>query len=58
MKPKFNVGDTIVPVNPGMGIEKATVKRIDDKNYYLKIMCGMAIIPIGSQIIYKLENEK
>lgn len=57
-KPKFKVGDTIIPVEPNMGIERGTVKRIDKKNYYLKIMCGMAIIPIGSQVIYKLENTK
>ena len=57
-KPKFNVGDTIVPIEPGRGLERATVKRINDKNYYLKIMHGIAIIPIGSQVIYKLEKSK
>lgn len=57
-KPKFKVGDTIVPIDPQRGLERATVTRIDSRNYYLKIMCGIAIIPIGSQAIYKLENNK
>lgn len=58
IKPKFNVGDIIVPIEPNNSLERAIVTRIDRKNYYLKIMHGVAIIPIGSQVIYKLENKK
>lgn len=57
-KPKFKVGDTIVPVEAGRGLEKAVITRIDGKNYCLKIMKGIAIIPIGSQVIYKLDKTK
>ena len=57
MEPKFKVGDHIVPIDIHKGVEQAVVTKIDDKNYYLKIMCGTAIIPIGAQINYKLKNQ-
>lgn len=53
----FKIGDHIVPKEGCRGVDHATVQRIDDKNYYLKIMCGIAIIPIGAQVSYKLEND-
>lgn len=56
MEAKFKVGDRIVPKISNRGLERATVTRIDDKNYYLKILCGVAILPIGAQVGYKLEN--
>lgn len=55
---KFKVGDTIVPIIPRKGVEKGVVTRVDDKNYYLRIMRGTAILPIGSQVMYKLLNEE
>ena len=55
---KFNVGDTIVPKEGYRGLDKAVVTRIDDKNYYLKILCGTAILPIGAQVNYKLLKEE
>lgn len=57
-KTKFKAGDTIVPIFPGRGVERGVVTRVDNKNYYLKIVRGIAIIPIGSEVIYKLENTK
>lgn len=57
-KPKFRVGDSIVPIQPGRGIEKAVVTRIDGNSYYLKIMHGIAVIPISSQAVYKLDKDK
>lgn len=52
----FKVGDRLVPKEPHRGVEEATVMRIDDKNYYLKILCGSAIIPISAQYYYKLKD--
>ena len=49
MEPIFKVGDHIVTKYPNKGLEKATITEIDDKNYHLKISCGIAIIPIGAQ---------
>lgn len=57
MEPKFKIGDHIVPIDIHKGMEQAMVTNVDDKNYYLKIMCGTAIIPIGAQINYKLKNQ-
>lgn len=56
-KPKFKVGDTIIPVLPGRGVEWGIVTKVDNKNYYLKIMRGAAIIPISSQEVYKLKEK-
>ena len=55
---KFKVGDTIVPKEGYRGLEKAVVTKIDEKNYYLKILCGTAILPIGAQVNYKLKKEE
>lgn len=57
-KAKFNVGDIIVSKEGYRGLEKAIVTRIDEKNYYLKILCGTAILPIGAQVNYKLKEEE
>lgn len=54
-KVKFKVGDIIGPVVPNMGVEEAVVTRVDGRNYYLKILCGTAIIPIKAQRNYKLK---
>lgn len=56
-KPKFKVGDTLVPVEYYRGIENMTVTKIDSKNYYLKIPCGKVILPISAQVNYKLKSE-
>lgn len=56
MEPEFKVGDYIVPVIPRKGVE-GIITKIDNKNYYLRIMRGTAILPISSQVIYKLKNE-
>lgn len=56
MEAKFKVGDHIVSKIPNRGLARATITRIDDKNYYLKILRGTAIFPIGAQVSYKLEN--
>lgn len=52
----FKVGDKIVPKELHRGVENATITRVDDKNYYCKILCGTAILPISSQDCYKLEK--
>lgn len=57
-KATFKIGDVIVPKEYHKGIEKATVSKVDDKNYYLKILNGTAIIPITSQTNYKLESNE
>lgn len=57
MEAKFKVGDHIVPKYPNRGLDKATVTRVDGKNYYLKILCSIAILPIEAQVSYKLENQ-
>lgn len=48
MEAKFKVGDHIVSKIPNRGLARATITRIDDKNYYLKILRGTAILPIGA----------
>ncbi len=58
MEPKFKVGDHLVPIVPHRGLEHAIVNRIDDKHYYLKILCGTAVLPIGAQVNYKLEEQE
>lgn len=55
---KFKVGDNIIPKECYKGIDHATVTGVDDKNYYLKILCGTAILPIGAQVNYQLEETK
>lgn len=56
MEAKFKVGDHIASKYSNRGLDRATVTRVDDKNYYLKILCGVAILPIRAQVSYKLEN--
>lgn len=56
MEAKFKVGDHIVPKYPNRGLNKAIVTRVDDKNYYLKILRDTAVLPRGAQVSYKLEN--
>lgn len=58
LKPKFKAGDHLVPNDYHVGLDHATVMRVDEKNYYLKIMCGIAILPIEAQVNYKLLNEE
>lgn len=57
-KPHFKPGDTLVPKPGYRGIEQSTVTSVDDKNYYLKIPCGTAILPISAQVNYKLNKKK
>lgn len=56
VKPIFKAGDEIVPKEFHIGIKDVTVIGIDGKNYRLKIMRGIAIIPIESQVHYKLKE--
>lgn len=55
-EPIFKAGDEIVPKEYHTGIEHATVIGIDGRNYRLKIIRGIAIIPIESQVHYKLKD--
>ncbi len=55
-EPKFKPGDHIVPNEYHRGLDHAIVTRVDDNNYYLKILCGTGIIPISAQVNYKLEE--
>lgn len=56
MEAIFKKGDNIVPKECYRGIDHAEVTSVDDKNYYLKILNGTAIIPITAQSYYKLED--
>lgn len=62
---KFKKGDTIEAREPGLGFEEATVlgtfiskeKRTKGKQmYYLKIICGVATIPVSAEINYQLKK--
>lgn len=56
---KFKVGQTIVPKQYHQGFEKATIYKIDDKNYHCHIMCGIALIPIHAvETNYTLKTDK
>lgn len=57
MEPIFKVGDNIVSKKGYRGLDKAIITRIDDEKYYLKILCGTAILPIGAQVNYELTNK-
>ena len=57
-KPKFKVGDTIVPRRYHVGLSHGVVFKVDDKNYHLRIVRGTAVIPISSQVNYELENKE
>lgn len=58
MEPKFKVGDHIVPIIPHTGIEYGTILGVGMNNYHIRIMCGIAIIPISAQDNYELKKEK
>lgn len=53
---KFKPGDHIVPDQYRKGLEKAEVIKVEDGKYYLKIVRGIAILPIGAQVNYKLQD--
>ena len=55
-RPIFKAGDEIVPKKFHIGIRNATVIGIDGSNYRLRIARGIAIIPIESQVHYKLKD--
>lgn len=55
-RPIFKAGDEIVPKEYHIGISNATVIDVDGRNYRLRIMRGIAIIPIESQVHYKLKD--
>ena len=55
---KFHIGQTICAITPHTGFEKALITSIDDKFYHLKIMCGIATMPISAEKNYKLYTNK
>jgi hypothetical protein len=57
MKPIFKVGDHITHKLDYAGLEEATIERIDDKNYYLKILRGIGVLPIGAQVNYEIDKK-
>ena len=61
VKTKFKVGDVITPKQYYQGFENAQVVGIrEDKNkryYVLKIMRGIATIPISAEVGYKLKKD-
>ena len=58
---KFKKGNTIVCKEYCNGFEKATVIDTFEENgkqyYKLKIMNGIATIPVGAEINYELEKK-
>ena len=54
MKTKFKKGQTIGAITRGLGLEEATITRVDDKYYYCRIVNGTAMIPIVAEINYKI----
>ena len=55
---RFKVGDVITPIEGYSGFEEARILRIDDKNYYLKIVNGTATMSIKAESCYKLLKDK
>lgn len=59
---KFKPGDNIVPIESYQGFENATVTGITEKKgkqyYTLKILCGIATIPVSAEEFYKLKTEE
>ena len=53
---KFNVGDYITHVDGYNGFEDAIVTMIDDKNYHLKIINGLATMPLRAEENYELKK--
>lgn len=67
MKPKFKKGDVIGTVETGKGFEEAIVintftsqeKRTKGKQMYLlKIMNGIATIPVSAEVNYELKKKR
>lgn len=58
MEAKFKAGDHLVSILKGRGLEETTVIDVDSQFYYLKIVRGIAILPISSQEMYKLKNQE
>lgn len=54
----FNIGDTISAKLDFSGFEKATITSIDEKYYHLKIMNGIATIPISAEKCYEIYDGK
>ena len=45
---KYKIGDSLTHQMDFPGFEKITICRIDDKNYYCKIINGKVDIPIST----------
>ena len=54
---KFKVGDCITHDIDRPGLDEAVIYRVDDNNYYCRIICGKAIIPHTVEDNYKLKNK-
>ena len=63
---KFKIGDKIKVSEYGRGFEQATVLNIYTEKkgkhkgkemYLLKIMCGIATVPIAAEDNYELDNK-
>lgn len=55
---KFNVGDDIVLKDYHRGFEGGKVLKVDDRYYYIRIIRGIARVPISSiDENYKLKNQ-
>ena len=63
---KFKQGDQIEPIEPGRGFDRATVISIFTETkgvhkgktmYRLKIMNGIATIPIEAEVCYQLSRK-
>lgn len=50
---KFHPGDHIEAIEQYKGFERATVLSIKNGKYHLKIMNGIAIIPISAEVNYR-----
>lgn len=57
MNPIFKVGDHITHKLDYNGLEEATVERIEDGKYYLRILRGIGVLPIGAQVNYELDKK-
>lgn len=55
---KFKAGDHIVHNEFSKGLDKAEVLKVEKGKYYLKIVCGIAIIPISAQDNYTLQTKE
>lgn len=57
-KAKFKAGDCIVHNKFSKGLDKAEVLKVENGKYYLKIVRGVAILPISAQVNYTLQTQK